>query len=86
MLGLGDQSKQWLSVPGQSVHQLFRSHVIKVAKSVQESSPNLKLIMWDDMLRSMTPETFKGEHLTYLSPVLENDHGFVAYKRKWCIY
>uniref|UniRef100_A0A8C1C313 beta-N-acetylhexosaminidase n=2 Tax=Cyprinus carpio TaxID=7962 RepID=A0A8C1C313_CYPCA len=77
MLGLRDESKQWLSVPGQSVHQLFCSHVIKVAKSVQESSPNIKLIMWDDMLRSMTPETFKGEHLTYLSPVLENDHGFV---------
>uniref|UniRef100_A0A9J7Y942 beta-N-acetylhexosaminidase n=2 Tax=Cyprinus carpio TaxID=7962 RepID=A0A9J7Y942_CYPCA len=75
MLGLRDESKQWLSVPGQSVHQLFCSHVIKVAKSVQESSPNIKLIMWDDMLRSMTPETFKGEHLTYLSPVLENDHG-----------
>uniref|UniRef100_A0A8C2DGU7 beta-N-acetylhexosaminidase n=1 Tax=Cyprinus carpio TaxID=7962 RepID=A0A8C2DGU7_CYPCA len=79
MLGLRDESKQWLSVPGQSVHQLFCSHVIKVAKSVQESSPNLKLIMWDDMLRSMTPETFKGEHLTYLSPVLENDHGFVTH-------
>uniref|UniRef100_A0A9J8B982 beta-N-acetylhexosaminidase n=1 Tax=Cyprinus carpio carpio TaxID=630221 RepID=A0A9J8B982_CYPCA len=60
MLGLRDESKQWLSVPGQSVHQLFCSHVIKVAKSVQESSPNIKLIMWDDMLRSMTPETFKG--------------------------
>uniref|UniRef100_A0A673HWU0 beta-N-acetylhexosaminidase n=1 Tax=Sinocyclocheilus rhinocerous TaxID=307959 RepID=A0A673HWU0_9TELE len=64
MLGLGDESKQWLSVPGRSVHQLFLSHVIKVAKGIQESSPNLKLIMWDDMLRSMSPETIKV--LSYL--------------------
>uniref|UniRef100_A0A672R3H7 beta-N-acetylhexosaminidase n=1 Tax=Sinocyclocheilus grahami TaxID=75366 RepID=A0A672R3H7_SINGR len=64
MLGLGDESKQWLSVPGRSVHQMFLSHVIKVAKGIQESSPNLKLIMWDDMLRSMSPETIKV--LSYL--------------------
>uniref|UniRef100_A0A671MTD4 beta-N-acetylhexosaminidase n=1 Tax=Sinocyclocheilus anshuiensis TaxID=1608454 RepID=A0A671MTD4_9TELE len=64
MLGLGDESKQWLSVPGRSGHQLFLSHVIKVAKGIQESSPNLKLIMWDDMLRSMSPETIKV--LSYL--------------------
>lgn len=63
MLGLGDESKQWLSVPGRSVHQLFLSHIIKVAKGIQASVPNLKLIMWDDMLRSMTPQTIKGEHL-----------------------
>lgn len=63
MLGLGDESKQWLSAPGRSVHKLFLSHVIKVAKGIQKSVPNIKLIMWDDMLRSMTPETIKGEHL-----------------------
>uniref|UniRef100_A0A671KKT1 beta-N-acetylhexosaminidase n=1 Tax=Sinocyclocheilus anshuiensis TaxID=1608454 RepID=A0A671KKT1_9TELE len=62
MLGHGDESKHWLDVPGRSVHQLFLSHVIKVAKGVQESAPNLNLIMWDDMLRSITPETIKGEH------------------------
>lgn len=82
MLGHGDKSKHWLDVPGRSVHQLFLSHVIKVAKGVQESTPNLNLIMWDDMLRSMTPETIKGEQLTHLSPILENYHDFVAYKRK----
>lgn len=63
MLGLGDESKQWLSVKGRSVHQLFLSHIIKVAKGIKASVPNLKLIMWDDMLRSMTPQTIKGEHL-----------------------
>ncbi|XP_043109083.1 hexosaminidase D [Puntigrus tetrazona] len=66
MLGHGDESKHWLDVPGRSVHQLFLSHVIKVAKGVQESSPNLNLIMWDDMLRSMTPETIKESGLVGL--------------------
>ncbi|XP_048025704.1 hexosaminidase D [Megalobrama amblycephala] len=66
MLGLGDESKQWLSVPGRSVHQLFLSHIIKVAKGIQASVPNLKLIMWDDMLRSMTPQTIKESGLVGL--------------------
>lgn len=66
MLGHGDKSKHWLDVPGRSVHQLFLSHVIKVAKGIQESTPNLNLIMWDDMLRSMTPETIKESGLVGL--------------------
>ncbi len=85
MLGHGDESRDWLDVPGRSVHQLFLSHVIKVAKGVQKSATNLNLVMWDDMLRSMTPEIIKGEQITYLSPILENDHDFVLYKRKLCI-
>lgn len=60
MLGLGDESKHWLSIPGHSVEHLFLSHVIKVAKGIRETVPNLNLIMWDDMLRSMTSETIKG--------------------------
>ncbi|XP_051968476.1 hexosaminidase D-like [Xyrauchen texanus] len=66
ILGLGEDSKHWLSTPGHSVHQLFLSHVIKVAKGIQESFPSLKLIMWDDMLRSMTPETIKESGLVGL--------------------
>lgn len=65
MLGLGDESKQWLSIPGHSVHQLFLNHVIKVANGIRETVPNLNLIIWDDMLRSMTPETIKGERVTH---------------------
>ncbi|XP_016392612.1 hexosaminidase D-like isoform X2 [Sinocyclocheilus rhinocerous] len=89
MLGLGDESKQWLSVPGRSVHQLFLSHVIKVAKGIQESSPNLKLIMWDDMLRSMSPETIKESGLVGLvqpmlwdySPTLDVDNTVMLMER-----
>ncbi|KAF4106534.1 hexosaminidase D [Onychostoma macrolepis] len=66
MLGHGDESKHWLDIPGRSIHQLFLSHVIKVAKGVQKSAPNLNLIMWDDMLRSMTPGTIKESGLVGL--------------------
>ncbi|XP_052427012.1 hexosaminidase D [Carassius gibelio] len=66
MLGHGDESKHWLDLPGRSVHQLFLSHVIKVAKGIRESAPKLNLIMWDDMLRSMTPETIKESGLVGL--------------------
>ncbi|KAI7796568.1 hexosaminidase D [Triplophysa rosa] len=66
MLGLGDESNQWLSIPGHSVHQLFLNHVIKMAKGIRETVPNLNLIMWDDMLRSMTPETIKESGLVGL--------------------
>ncbi|XP_051958963.1 hexosaminidase D [Xyrauchen texanus] len=66
MLGLGEESKHRLSTPGHSVHQLFLSHIVKVAKGIQESFVNLKLIMWDDMLRSMTPETIKESGLVGL--------------------
>lgn len=66
MLGHGDESKQWLSIPGHSVQHLFLSHVIEVAKGIRETVPNLNLIMWDDMLRSMTPETIKESGLVGL--------------------
>lgn len=66
MLGHGDESRDWLDVPGRSVHQLFLSHVIKVAKGVQKSATNLNLVMWDDMLRSMTPEIIKESGLVGL--------------------
>ncbi|KAL1264447.1 hypothetical protein QQF64_004802 [Cirrhinus molitorella] len=89
MLGHGDESKQWLNVPGRSVHQLFLSHVFKVAKGIQESAPNLKLIMWDDMLRSVTPETIKESGLIGLvqpmlwdySPALDVDNTVMLMER-----
>lgn len=60
LLGQGEESRHWLGAPDRSVHQLFLSHVTKVAKAVQERHPNLRLIMWDDMLRGMSLETLKG--------------------------
>lgn len=69
MLGEGEESKEWLSIPGHSIDQLFLSHVTKVAKGIRETYPRLGVIMWDDMLRNMTSDTITGE-LTLHSFVL----------------
>lgn len=69
MLGQGEESKVWLSIPGHTIDKLFLSHATKVAKGIRETYPSLSVIMWDDMLRNMTSDTLKGE-LTLYSFVL----------------
>ncbi|KAM9462486.1 hexosaminidase D [Clarias gariepinus] len=66
MLGEGEESKEWLSIPGHSTDKLFLSHVSKVAKSIKELYPRLNVIMWDDMLRNMTSDTIKDSGLVGL--------------------
>ncbi|KAK3558959.1 hypothetical protein QTP86_000081 [Hemibagrus guttatus] len=65
-LGQGEESKEWLSVPGHSIDKLFLSHVTKVAKGIKETYPSLSVIMWDDMLRDMTSDTIKDSGLVGL--------------------
>ncbi|XP_063077244.1 hexosaminidase D [Engraulis encrasicolus] len=79
LLGQGEESRQWLTSPNRSVHQLFLGHVTRVAKAVRDRHPDLSLIMWDDMLRGMSLETLKESGLVGLvqpmiwdySPVLD---------------
>ncbi|XP_026996268.1 hexosaminidase D [Tachysurus fulvidraco] len=66
MLGQGEESKEWLSIPGHNVDKLFFSHVNKVLKGIKETYPNLSVIMWDDMLRNMTSDTIKESGLVGL--------------------
>ncbi|XP_037546630.1 hexosaminidase D [Nematolebias whitei] len=66
LLGEGEDSKGWLSSPGHSVEQLFLSHVTKVAKAIKETWPHLTIIMWDDMMRSMSQDTLKASGLVGL--------------------
>ncbi|XP_060796031.1 hexosaminidase D isoform X2 [Neoarius graeffei] len=63
MLGQGEESKEWLSVPGHTIDKLFLSHATKVAKGIRETYPSLSVIMWDDMLRNMTSDTIKDSGL-----------------------
>ncbi|XP_028989008.1 hexosaminidase D [Betta splendens] len=63
MLGEGEESKVWLASPGQTVEQLFLSHVTKIAKAIKQQWPHLNIIMWDDMMRGMSPETLKASGL-----------------------
>ncbi|XP_029311574.1 hexosaminidase D [Cottoperca gobio] len=66
MLGDGDESKLWLASPGRTVEQLFLSHVTKVAQAVKEAWPHMSVIMWDDMMRGMSPDTLKASGLVGL--------------------
>lgn len=66
MLGEGEESKSWLASPGRTVEQLFLSHVTKVAKAVKEAWPQMRIIMWDDMMRGMSQDTLRGSGLVSL--------------------
>ncbi|XP_069563587.1 hexosaminidase D [Brachyistius frenatus] len=66
MLGEGEESKLWLDSPGCTVEQLFLSHVTKVAKAIKEAWPHMTIIMWDDMMRSMSQDTLKASGLVGL--------------------
>nr|XP_023692615.1 hexosaminidase D [Paramormyrops kingsleyae]XP_023692616.1 hexosaminidase D [Paramormyrops kingsleyae] len=63
LLGQGEGSKQWLSVPGRDTHGLFLGHVTEVVKNIHATWPQLKLIMWDDMLRGMSHDILKDSGL-----------------------
>lgn len=67
MLGQGEESKEWLNIPGHSTDKLFLSHVTNVVKGIRKTFPSLSVIMWDDMLRNMTSNTIKGEFTDHTS-------------------
>ncbi|KAI4889993.1 hypothetical protein NFI96_013256, partial [Prochilodus magdalenae] len=89
MLGQGEQSKEWLGISGHSIHKLFLRHITTVAKGIQENYPSLSVIMWDDMLRSMTSDTIKDSGLVGLvqpmlwdySPVLDVANSIVLMEK-----
>lgn len=59
MLGQGEQSRKWLESHDGSVAALFLSHVTRVARAVKMAWPQLTLLMWDDMMRDMSPATLR---------------------------
>ncbi|KAF7705438.1 hexosaminidase D [Silurus meridionalis] len=89
MLGQGEESKEWLSVPGHNVEKLFLDHVTKVAKGIKETYPSLSVIMWDDMLRHMTTDTIKDSGLIGLvqpmlwdySPTMDVAHNIMLMEK-----
>ncbi|KAJ7404411.1 Hexosaminidase D [Willisornis vidua] len=56
-LGEGEESKQWLQQPGNTLEKLFLAHIKAVASYVTSSYPRVTPIVWDDMLRGMSEET-----------------------------
>ncbi|KAL6475431.1 hypothetical protein MHYP_G00164710 [Metynnis hypsauchen] len=89
MLGEGVESKEWLSIPGNSINKLFLRHITTVAKGIREKYPSLSVIMWDDMLRSMTSDTIKDCGLVGLvqpmlwdySPVLDVENNIMLMEK-----
>lgn len=59
MLGQGEQSRKWLESHDGGVAALFLSHVTRVARAVKMAWPQLTLLMWDDMMRDMSPATLR---------------------------
>ncbi|XP_076024038.1 hexosaminidase D isoform X2 [Genypterus blacodes] len=75
LLGEGEESKQWLASPGRTVEQLFLSHVTKLAKAIKEAWPHMNIIMWDDMMRGMSPDTLRASGLVGLVQPMLWDYG-----------
>uniref|UniRef100_A0AAR2J8A9 beta-N-acetylhexosaminidase n=1 Tax=Pygocentrus nattereri TaxID=42514 RepID=A0AAR2J8A9_PYGNA len=89
MLGEGEESKKWLSIPGHNINRLFLRHITTVANGIRENYPSLSVIMWDDMLRSMTSDTIKDSGLVGLvqpmlwdySPVLDVENNIMLMEK-----
>ncbi|XP_039356977.1 hexosaminidase D isoform X2 [Mauremys reevesii] len=56
-LGEGEESKQWLQKEENSIEKLCLSHMKAVASCMVSSHPEVKPIVWDDMLRGVSEET-----------------------------
>ncbi|XP_032648654.1 hexosaminidase D isoform X2 [Chelonoidis abingdonii] len=56
-LGEGEESKQWLQKEENSIEKLYLSHMKAVASCMVSSHPEVKPIVWDDMLRGVSEET-----------------------------
>lgn len=66
LLGQGEQSRKWLESHDGGVAALFLSHVTRVARAVKMAWPQLTLLMWDDMMRDMSPATLRDSGLVGL--------------------
>lgn len=58
--------RQCSKCKSKSKHDLFLSHVKSVIGIVHKKSPNLKVVMWDDMMRSLPLELLQSSQLGQL--------------------
>lgn len=59
-LGESEDSKRWLEANGGDMGKLFLNHVTAVGRFMTKLKKGIKLILWDDMFRKLSPETVKG--------------------------
>ncbi|RXN19812.1 transcription factor E4F1 [Labeo rohita] len=72
-LGESEDSKRWLEANGGDMGKLFLNHVTAVGRFMTKLKKGIKLILWDDMFRKLSPETVKESGLQELaSPMIWN--------------
>ncbi|XP_067860332.1 hexosaminidase D-like isoform X2 [Heptranchias perlo] len=65
-LGEGEESKQLIEQSKTNVDSLFLSHVQTVASYIINTHPDVKPIMWDDLLRNISEDKLKESRLDQL--------------------
>uniref|UniRef100_A0A4W5MUL9 beta-N-acetylhexosaminidase n=1 Tax=Hucho hucho TaxID=62062 RepID=A0A4W5MUL9_9TELE len=58
-LGESQDSKNWLHSNKGDVGKMFLNHAVSLARFITERS-GVRVILWDDMLRKISPATIKG--------------------------
>ncbi|XP_041072959.1 hexosaminidase D-like isoform X1 [Carcharodon carcharias] len=70
-LGEGEESKKLFEQSQTNVDSLFLSHVKAVASYIITSHPDVKPILWDDMLRNISEEKLKESMLSqFVEPMI----------------
>ncbi|XP_043944839.1 hexosaminidase D-like [Protopterus annectens] len=70
-LGDGRESKNWLNQNNGDLGKMFLNHVKEIGNFIIKKYSGIRLILWDDMLRSIKLDTIKESGITeYMSPVI----------------
>uniref|UniRef100_A0A8D0L7Q5 beta-N-acetylhexosaminidase n=1 Tax=Sphenodon punctatus TaxID=8508 RepID=A0A8D0L7Q5_SPHPU len=70
-LGEGQDSKNWLSRNGGDVGKLYLSHIREVVRFMAGRYQNLRLLLWDDMLRKVSVAAIQDSGIAeHASPML----------------
>ncbi|XP_071252117.1 hexosaminidase D isoform X1 [Salvelinus alpinus] len=72
-LGESQDSKNWLHSNKGDVGKMFLNHAVSLARFITERRSGVRVILWDDMLRKISPSTIKESGLQDLaSPTIWN--------------
>lgn len=74
-LGESEDSKRWLETHNGDMGKLFLNHVTAVGRFMTAQHPGIRLILWDDMFRKLSPESIRDSDLQNLaSPMIWDYH------------
>ncbi|XP_072931668.1 hexosaminidase D-like isoform X2 [Epargyreus clarus] len=72
-MGVCDDCKNKVCVSPQDVWRLYLEHIRDLAMFIKQQRPDVTVLMWDDMLRPMTPDVLEAFNLKqYVQPVVWN--------------